>query len=306
MAQKILLDTDIGDDVDDALALGFLCASSEFELCGISTVFGNVEARSRQARTILKLAGGHYEGISVAAGCGAALASRPVPNHGVDEYLNHAEPNQDSACLPDNELPPLDARHGVQLLIDTIEQGNGDIIPVAIGPLTNIAVALTMEWRIAAKIPKLVVMAGEFQQNRVEYNVHCDPEAVALVFNSGIPIEVIPWSAGRAATLNESELERLKQPAHPLVRNLCKAIDIWMRQAKRLPSLYDPLTLISLLHPEMLQWRQGKVAVELRGDSTYGYATFVEDDWGPHRVAWGVDSEAVIELFLSRLESLSA
>ncbi|MDR0359423.1 MAG: nucleoside hydrolase [bacterium] len=70
----MILDTDVGDDVDDALALALICASPEVELIGVTTVFGNVAARGRQAQTILQIAGGDFKGVPVAAGCGRTCA----------------------------------------------------------------------------------------------------------------------------------------------------------------------------------------------------------------------------------------
>src|SRR5689334_15569781 len=102
MPTKIILDTDIGDDVDDALALAVICASPEIELLGVTTVFGNVKARARQAQTILQLAGGGFAKIPVAAGCSASMASRKgiSPKRDPDEL-----PGQDCCSWPAEKLP---------------------------------------------------------------------------------------------------------------------------------------------------------------------------------------------------------
>src|SRR5262245_53679777 len=131
MATRIILDTDIGDDVDDALALALLCACPELELVGVTTVFGNVVARARQALTILTTAGPQFARIPVAAGCGASMASRPMQN--IKAYLEDQLPNQDATCLPESELPPLDSRHAVNFILDSVRSGDGDIVPITIG-----------------------------------------------------------------------------------------------------------------------------------------------------------------------------
>src|ERR1700742_5181230 len=107
MAQKIILDTDIGDDIDDALALGLILGCPEVELVGVTTVFSNVVARARQARSVLASAGKQFKSIPVCAGCGGSMASRPL--HNLKDYLEDRLPNQDPSCLPESELLPLDA-----------------------------------------------------------------------------------------------------------------------------------------------------------------------------------------------------
>src|SRR5947208_592715 len=105
MGTKIILDTDIGDDVDDALALALICASPELELVGVTTVFGNVRARGRQAQTLLQLAGGEFAGVPVAAGCAGTMASRQAVSPKADwEKL----PGQDTMSWGEERLPKLD------------------------------------------------------------------------------------------------------------------------------------------------------------------------------------------------------
>jgi len=156
MAQKIILDTDIGDDIDDALALGLILGCPELELVGVTTVFANVVARARQARTVLKVAGEKFASIPVSVGCGGSMASRPL--HNIKDYLADALPNQDSTCLPESELHPADKRHGIDFLLE--ELAPGDVIPVTIGAMTNLASAFVKDWRITRRIPKIVCMAA--------------------------------------------------------------------------------------------------------------------------------------------------
>ncbi|MDR3710749.1 MAG: nucleoside hydrolase [Capsulimonadaceae bacterium] len=300
MKQRIILDTDIGDDIDDALALGLICSRPELDLIGVTTVFGNVHARSRQARTVLATAGGAYASTPVAAGCGASLASRPL--HNWHDYLKDVLPNQDASCLPEASLPRPDPRHGVDFLIETILAGNGDIIPVPIGAMTNIAMALVKEPRIIAKIPKIVTMAAEPAIYMAEWNIRCDPEAAAIVFNSGIPMDVITWEMGHLVQFTPADIARLAAGPQPLAKNLSHAIKLWQGgRSEQMPSLYDPLTIVALIEPDILRWRQGRIKVELQGDATYGFTTFHADPSGPHRVACGVDRNRAIEFFFGSI-----
>lgn len=301
---KIVLDTDIGDDIDDALALGLICACPELELLGVTTVYGNVAARSRQARTLLKVAGPRCERIPVAAGCGASMASRTT--RGAQDYLRATLPNQDGSCLPESELHPPEPRHAVNFLIDTLMAGRGDIVPVTIGPLTNLAAAMVLEPRIVGRIPRIVAMAAEFKRPFPEYNIACDPEAAHMVFASGIPMHVTPWDIGHATMLDPSHLDRLAASDRPLARRLTAAIRSWQSahtdgERPPMPSLYDPMAVATMIEPDLCDWRRGTVRVELAGTGTYGFSTFRDDPAGPHRIAWNADRPRSIAFCLGRV-----
>ena len=303
MPQKVILDTDIGDDIDDALALALICTSPELELVGVTTVFANVVARSRQARTVLCVAGDRFRNIPVAAGCGASMASRPL--HNAEHYLNDILPNQDASCLPVDQLPPLHSKHAVQFLIDTIMSGDGDIIPIAIGAMTNLAAALVLEQRLIKKIPRIVAMAAEFQTPFAEWNIRCDPEAASLIFNSGIPITVTPFIIGDQVAFKQDEIDRLATSTRPLSRNLSKAMAAWQAVHNgQMPRLFDPMAVATMIQPDLCTWRNGTVRVELAGQHTYGFTTFQQNETGPHRVAWDARRDASLDFYLSRVMAL--
>lgn len=300
MRQKIILDTDIGDDIDDALALGLILASPELELVGVTTVFGNVAARARQARTILATAGGKFRNIPVAAGCGGTM-STTTTFRGTAAYLDNEVPNQDHACLPEAQLPPLDRRHGVDFLVDTIMAGNGDIVPVTVGPLTNLAVALVKEPRIAARIPRIVAMAAEFKRLMPEYNIVGDTEAAAKVFASGIPIDVTTFDMGIICRFGKDHLDRLRGGTNPLSKLLSMTVDAWCKKHPQPPALFDPFAVASMIKPELAEWKRGTVSVELNGVNTKGFTTLQETESGNHRVTWNADGPAALEFYLNRV-----
>ena len=294
---KVILDTDIGDDIDDALALALILASPELELLGVTTVFGNAEARSRQARTELVIA--NRPDVPVAIGCGATMASRP-------NETRHAKlddiPSQDSTCFPVDRLPKADPRHGVDFLIDTIMAGNGDIVPIAIGALTNLALALVKEPRIKAKIPKMVIMAAEFRRTWAEWNIRCDPEAAFIVFNSGIPCDVTTWHIGDTAKFKPADIQRLLDCKQPVAGYLHRAIKAWQGSGAAMPSLFDPLAVATMIKPDLCTWKPAVVAVDLQGsNAVYGVTTMRESPTGHHNVAWDVDRDASIHWYLDRV-----
>ncbi|MCL2649032.1 MAG: nucleoside hydrolase [Phycisphaerales bacterium] len=312
MRTKIILDTDIGDDVDDALALALIGASPELELLGVTTVFGNVVARGRQAQTILQIAGrvmGKLVKTPVAAGCSATMASRKGVG-GAPKPDAAKMPGQAKASWPDAKLPPLDKRHGVDFLIETIMAGDGDIVPVTIGAMTNMAMALVKEPRIVKKIPRIVSMAAEFREPKAEWNIRCDPEAASLVFASGVQMDVIPFAVGKAGTMIAAEVGRFAECGREMGRYLAEAIALWRADhwmgasSQHMPSLFDPLAVAALIRPELFTWKQGTVEVELRGEKTYGYTTLTEaksGENGPHRIAWELKREEAVKWFLDRI-----
>jgi purine nucleosidase/pyrimidine-specific ribonucleoside hydrolase len=303
MAQKIILDTDIGDDIDDALALGLILGCPEVELIGVTTVFSNVVARARQARSVLASAGKKFAAIPVCAGCGGSMASRPL--HNLKDYLEDRLPNQDSTCLPESELHPLDPRHGVDFLVEKL--GVGDVIPVTIGAMTNLAMALVKDWRLTKRIPRILAMAGEFRHPMAEWNIKCDPEAAHIVFSSGIPIDVIPWEIGMQVTFGQDHLDRLNASSKPMSKRLALAIAAWKKSweaqgVKHMPHLFDPMTIATFIHPELCTWKRGTVRVELQGQETYGYTTFHEDPKGLHNVAWDAKRDEALGFWFDRIE----
>lgn len=308
--QKIILDTDIGDDVDDVLALGLVLSSPEFELSGVTTVFRNAFARTRQARTVLKIAG--REDVPVSAGCGASISPHvdipdPLP---LKACLDGVLPNQDSTSLPDTRLPELNPAHGVDFIIDAIMQGEGDISIVTIGAMTNLAMALVKEPRIISKIPKIVAMAGFFEEQKAEWNIRCDPVAAEIVSRSGIPVDFIGLDVTLKVKLSEKHLEQLKSSKTPLARKISESITIWRsyvqsiepdRKEPILPVMHDPLAVATMIDSSIVEWRTGEVSVELNKDKIYGLTVFQEKDNGLHRYAYKVNSEAMISLWMERI-----
>ncbi len=314
MAQKVILDTDIGDDIDDAYALALILASPELELVGVTTVFQNTVARARQAKTILKLAG--REEIPVAAGCGGCMSPRvtyrraDLPGdqnslaHLAEGLLNDVRPSQDGTALPWEELTPVHPLHAVNFIVDTIMKGDGDIIPITIGGMTNLAMALMMEPRLPTKIPRIVSMCGCFDRQISEWNIRCDPVAAAIVFNSQIPMTVVGLDVTTKCRLSQSHLDRLAASGQQVARNLVAATEAW---GHGLPTLHDVLAVETLIEPDIVGTKNGRVSVELAGAQTYGYTIFTPaegEERGPHDVCLQVDGQRACELWLDRVLSL--
>jgi len=298
----VILDTDIGDDIDDALALALIIASPELELRGVTCVFGNTPARCRLAKSLLARAGERWRAVPVAAGCAGGLSTRPPQNRPREEDLfDQRVLNQERAALDDAELPADETRHGVQLLIDTLRDGSGTI-PISIGAMSNLAMALIEAPDLQRSLPRIVSMAGEFDHHRHEWNIICDVEAAARVFACGLPMQVVSWDAGRQATFEQRHLDRLFAAERPFATLLADFLRAWLdAHPGDRPHLYDPLAVAALIRPDFMSWRRGRVSVELCGDATYGYTTFQPDPDGPHEISGAVDCDAFFDWFLDRV-----
>jgi purine nucleosidase/pyrimidine-specific ribonucleoside hydrolase len=320
VATPIFLDTDIGDDIDDAYALALILASPELELRGISTVFGNTVARARQARTLLKLAG--RPEIPVAAGCGGVMSPRidygsgPVDVDGrlvpipfADAILD-VRPNQDATSLADEHLPPADRRSGVGLMIETILAGHGDVVPVTIGAMTNLAAALIAEPAIIRRIPRVVAMAGAFSRDQSEWNIRCDPVAAAVVCASGVPVTFVGLDVTMQCMFDDADLATLYAAEGAVCRYLADATRAWRNRANdtwkhAMPVLHDPLAVETLVDPTIVETRRGTVSVELCDEKAYARTRFAEGT-GPHEVCTTVRGRDAVGLWLRRVTGAEA
>ena len=181
-AQKpvpILFDTDIGDDIDDALALALALQSPELDVRGVTTVIDDVELRTRLAWKELGIYG--RRDIPLATG-----APEPL----LDKIRNNRS-RQYEVLTPADVFPPAARKHAAEFIVETLMASPDKITIVPVGPLTNIALALKTEPRIRQKIERIVLMGGAFFPPRAEYNILRDRVAAEIVFQSGVPITAV-------------------------------------------------------------------------------------------------------------------
>ena len=171
----IIFDTDIGDDVDDALALALALQSPELDVKAITTVSDQAALRSRLVWKELGVFG--RQDIPIGTG-----AEEPL----LDLVRTGRHPQFD--VLTAEDVVPGPSLRAVDLIIRTLLDSPRKITIVPVGPLTNIALALKTEPRIKEKIERIVLMGGAYQILQPEYNVYCDRIASEIVFRSGVPI----------------------------------------------------------------------------------------------------------------------
>jgi len=309
--QSVWLDTDIGDDTDDILALALICASPELSLAGVSTVWGDTSGRARLVRTLLTTLPGPLARTRVAAGCG-----RPLPGlhqHHLDMWPNGPAARKDfvqRACArPASMLPAAPREHGVELLAAHLRAHPGQTVPIGIGAMTNLATLLHRFPEVRSAIPRFALMAGDFKRGEWEWNVRCDPLAAAIVLESGVPIDFLPWEVGMACTVSASQVKRLHAARTRPGRLISRAVRLWQDSRQKitgcpdLPHLYDPMAVAMVSHPGWFHWRRGQVRLSL-APQTFARTYFTADPKGPHRVAWKIKSLRSVEAVWSRILSL--
>ncbi len=229
----IILDTDIGDDVDDVFALLLAIKEPAVDLLGVTTVFGDVAQRSRIARKLLGLAG--MPDLPVHTGCGITLDGRN-PSGYMASGEGFAPARADTA--PEQET-------AIAFLIDRILTAPEPITVVAVGPLTNIATALRQEPKLAHKMKALVIMGGRLgvDDHLGEHNVNSDVTASREVFASGANIVLGTYEVTRRARLGHTHLNRLAL-GDPACAAAAAMLQRYLQQMQRAStSMYDPLTL---------------------------------------------------------------
>jgi purine nucleosidase len=313
MSQKrIIIDTDPG--VDDALTFLLAQASPEIKLEALTTVHGNttVENTTRNALAVLELVKASY--IPVAKGTSLPLL---VPLHKSSGDV-HGQSGIGNSNLPEPKSKPIDL-HGVDYLIERVLAEPGQITIFPIGPMTNIALAMRKEPRFAQAVKELVIMGGAIRSGgnitpAAEFNIHADPHAAHIVFHSGIPMTLIPLDVTYKCLLTTEDVDRLNRIPSPIARFVRDAISVYMDFYKQYEgfngcALHDPLTLATILAPELFTFEDHYVDVDISGGISMGktLADLMKVSKKPAnaKVALDVRGRDFIELFLERMETLS-
>lgn len=185
MSRRIILDCDPG--VDDAWALVFALGDPGLQVCGVTTVGGNVDLEATTANALRICAFAHADEVPVVAGSAVPLRGEPVAAATGGDIGGgvHGPGGLGRARLPEPAKGPRDG-HAVDFILDTVTASPGEITLVAIGPLTNVARALQRSPRLAERVRDVVIMGGSAGVGNAtpyaEYNIAADPEAAAVVF----------------------------------------------------------------------------------------------------------------------------
>ena len=309
--KRILLDTDPG--IDDSLAILLALASPEISLEGLSIVHGNcsLEQATINALSILELANATH--IPVAVGC-----ELPLVQPSLLAPETHGNTGLGYAKLSEPRTQPT-RRHGCDFLIEQIMSAPGEVTLVAIGPLTNIALAIRHEPRIAQSLKELIIMGGAIRHEGnttalAEFNTYADPHAAHIVYHAGIPTTLVPLDVTYQCVLTQGDVDRLLRLDSPLTRFIADATRFYMEfhdeyQGVQGCVINDPLALALTFAPELCEYQDLPVDVDISGGVSLGktIGDFYNYNQKPAnmKVALGVHPRDFIELFLERMEKLS-
>jgi len=283
---KILLDTDIGSDIDDAVCLAYLLAHPDCELLGITTVTGDTQQRAMLASALCRVAG---RSVPIRPGAPEPLL---VPQKQPDVPQAAAL----GSWPHDHTFPGGEA---VELLRHTIRSHPGEVTLLAVGPLTNIALLFASDPEIASLLGGLMLMCGVFTgpggPGAREWNAQLDPHATSMVFRAAPPVHrSVGLDVTTRVSLPAPEVRQRFQ--HPLLRPVLDFAEVWFTSRERI-TFHDPLAAVALWQPDLCSWTRGSVHVETASQELGGLTLFEGDPTGRHEVALDVDAERFFEAY---------
>ena len=311
MAKKrIIIDTDPG--IDDSLAILLALASPEVKLEGVTVVHGNssTEQGTINALSVLELAKASH--VPVARGCELPLVqpSLLAPETHGNKGLGYAQ-------LPDPSSRPI-VQRGCDFLIEQIMANPGEITLVAIGPLTNIALAIRQEPLIVEAVKEVFIMGGALRHEGnttplAEFNTYVDPHAAHIVYHSGMPITLTPLDVTYQCILLAEDVTRLQRSKSSIPGFIADSTRFYMEfhdeyQGIQGCVINDPLTLALTFAPDLCNYEEHYVDVDNSGGVSMGktFADFygMTGKAANMKVALGVRSRDFINLFMERIERL--
>ena len=282
---KVLFDTDIGSDIDDAVALAYLLSQPRCELLGVTTVTGEPARRAEMVSAVCRNVG--RDDVPIHAGCPEAM---------LIEMRQKTAP-QAAALGPWPHRADFPANSAVEFLRQTIRAHPGQVTMLTVGPLTNAGLLFAADPEVPALLGQMVLMCGRFSHAMGgEWNAIGDPHATAIVYGAGRqsrPPRHVSFGLDvtTRCTLPADECRRrFTAKALAPVRDFA---EVWFDRSKRI-TFHDPLAAAGIFQPDLCRYRQGKVTVSV-GEPTAGWTVFRPDDDGPHTVASEVDADRFFE-----------
>ena len=289
-AQRVIIDTDIGTDIDDAYAVLLALASPELDVRGITLVHGNLYIRAGIALKLLKLAG--RSDIPVIWGNSLPMnPERPIywpghEGHGLD--------------FSDVESPA-----GDQSAAEFIaSQANEETILVPIGPMTNVGIAVRDNPNEMARYKGIVAMASTFngfgpENAGGEHNIALDPEAAEIVLNSGIPILLVGLNVTLQTSLTSGMVERMSAARTPLAQLMSLMTREWFSVVGRdTTAMHDPLAVAVTFEPDLVETVPVKATVD---KAQAGRIAYEAGEASPVRICASLDADGFQKLFFSRI-----
>jgi inosine-uridine nucleoside N-ribohydrolase len=296
--RRVIIDTDPG--VDDAMAILLALNSPELKVEALTVVPGNVDGR-QGLENALKI-------VSLANRCDVIVAAGA--HHPLNQKLITAQFWHGPNGLAGVELPPskcrADPRFGPDLIIETIHKYPHEVTLIPVGPLTNIALAVSKDPSIASLVKDIVIMGGSISGGNVngaaEANIYNDPEAASIVFNAGWMVTMIGSDVGERTLITRKYLADLEASHGPESDFVAKLAEFYLSRAERSgyagAAMYDPLAVGTVIDPTLVTLKDMHVDVETRGEFTRGETVANRMGSNENNVLHGdhYEIEGVIEL----------
>ncbi|HEY5908183.1 MAG TPA: nucleoside hydrolase [Vicinamibacteria bacterium] len=233
----VLLDTDIGTDIDDAWALAYTLTRDDFDLTAVTITDGDTPARARVAAKVLFLTG--RKDVPVAVG-----RRTPVPPDRIDFQFQWAE---DFTGSSPTATPAADE------IVAQARKHQGELVLMAVGPLQNVADALRKEPRLPQLVKRLVLMSGCVYGSKwglvAEWNVKQAVDDARLVYAAGFPLTIVPLDSTSKVVLAQAERERLRKHQSPLTTAIEALYRLWLEKPDQQMILHDQLAIAEAAHP---------------------------------------------------------
>lgn len=305
---KVIIDTDIGDDIDDAFALLF-AMKLDFEIIGITTVFQNTVQRARMAKKLLKLYGKGYESVPVFAGYGTPLAKNEEDYPTLCQYTTDIE---SSEYLPAS----TDKDDAISFIIDSCRKYKEELTVIAIGPFTNIAKVIERDSEALNLVKEVVIMGGAFYKQYSDWNVICDVEAAKIMFDNVNNIKCLGADVTHKLRIsNEDDASILNSQKSAVQKYVSEIYKKWKERTSSIGILHDPLAIFYAKDHSICECESAPVAVITDGFargftlnvSAYSKAAYNKaysdfDFTKKHTLAKEVNRERIISEFMKCFE----
>lgn len=283
----VILDLDIGTDIDDAFALGLVLASPELELRGVTTV--GVDADDRAWLACRFLTQCRVPPVPVAAG------KPPQPDTTVNEQIQY---RRHPAAIFNRTMKPV-KQSAVELMHELVSANPGEITLIAVGPLTNVARLLKEHPESAKQLKRVVIMGGSVRlgyQSKppvdIEWNIRLDPPAARALLNSGVPVVMAPLDATASVKLTKDYRDTLFGAHKPMTWQLENLYELWGQET---PTLFDPVAVVSVFDESFCKFEDLRIEVDDKG-------LMREVEGKPNaRVAVSVDVPKFLDWIVGRL-----
>jgi len=294
MKTKILLDTDIGTDIDDAVCLAYLLANPDCDLLGITTVTGEAEKRAQIASALCQVAG---KDIPIFPGAQTPLLVKQ----------RQQEAAQASALKNWQHQKQFPKGQAVEFLRQTIRSHLGEVILLAIGPLTNVALLFSVDPEIPSLLKGLVLMAGYFlhrlnRKDPLEWNACGDPHATSIVYRAQAPVhrsiglDVTCQVAMPARQVKEKFQAELLQPVLDFAQ-------VFFASSHDYLTFHDPLAAATIFDSQLCTFQTGEVTIDLDDKRNLGLTRWrAGNKNSPHQVAINVNKERFFEHYFATFQ----